>query len=285
MKKSENREIDLKKTFFHSEKPQEDYENLISKELLTKAEKIQHCNKKMMQINCLLFMLLISIIAIFMILLQEDSSKEVVFAVLIALFTLIIILVLNIFSNFKNEQYKSEYRKYLVNELHTDELLKVDEDKESASNNIGIDGNISSVNNTKKIENRDIIARMLNNHDEIREYFTISKRHAKSSYRFSILASIIGFFMIGIAMYEVIHGKSSNLTSIGVISGAISEFVAGLVLWIHNKSAMQLNYYYDSLHENEKFLAAINMADKLSEEKREEMYVEIIRKQIEIHNT
>lgn len=285
MKKSENREIDLKRTFLHSEKPQEDHENLILKELLTKVEKILHRIKKMMQINYLLFTLLISIVAIFMIFLQEDSCKEVIFVGLIVLFTLIIILALNMFSDLKNKQYKSEYRKYLVNELHTDELLRVDEDKESVSNNISINGNISSVNNIKKIENRDIIARMLNNHDEIREYFTISKKHAKSSYRFSILASIIGFFMIGIAMYEVFHENRADLTIIGVVSGAISEFVAGLVLWIHNKSAMQLNYYYDSLHENEKFLAAINMADKLSEEKREEMYIEIIRKQIEIHST
>ena len=56
-----------------------------------------------------------------------------------------------------------------------------------------------------------------------------------------------------------------------------------MVLWIHNKSALQLNYYYDALHENEKFLSAINMADKLSKEKKEEMYIEIIRKQIAFH--
>ena len=37
------------------------------------------------------------------------------------------------------------------------------------------------------------------------------------------------------------------------------------------------------IYENEKFLSAINMADKLSKEKKEEMYIEIIRKQIAFH--
>ena len=63
-------------------------------------------------------------------------------------------------------------------------------------------------------------------------------------------------------------------------SGSISELISGTVFWVHNKSALQLNHYYDALHENEKFLSAVNIADKLSPEKKEEVLIEIIHKQI-----
>ena len=43
---------------------------------------------------------------------------------------------------------------------------------------------------------------------------------------------------------------------------------------------MSLNHYYDALYENEKFLSAVSIADKLSAEKREEVLIEIIHKQI-----
>ena len=93
---------------------------------------------------------------------------------------------------------------------------------------------------------------------------------------------MIGIIVVIIAASGIVVFKSLGISIIAAISGAITEIISGIVLWIHNKSALQLNYYYDSLHENEKFLSAVNIADKLSEEKREEMYIEIIRKQIDI---
>lgn len=73
-----------------------------------------------------------------------------------------------------------------------------------------------------------------------------------------------------------------EVSIIAAVSGAITDIASVIVLGIHNKSALQLNYYYDALHENEKLLSAINMADKLNTDKREEIYMEIIRKQINI---
>lgn len=155
-----------------------------------------------------------------------------------------------------------EYRDFLIDEL--------DED-----NNID-----QTLNEETKKDKRDIIALMLKNNDEVNEYFKISKRHAKSSYRFSIISCIFGLIILGISIYFMIVVKEMKYAIIGMVSGAITEVISGTVLWIHNKSALQLNHYYDALHENEKFLSAINMADKLSDEKREQVYIEIIRKQI-----
>ena len=123
---------------------------------------------------------------------------------------------------------------------------------------------------------------MLKNHIEIKEYFRISKNQSKFSFYFSIISSVIGIIVVIIAASGMMVFKNLGISIIAAASGAITEIISGIVLWIHNKSALQLNYYYDSLHENEKFLSALNIADKLSEEKRENMYMEIIRKQIDI---
>lgn len=143
--------------------------------------------------------------------------------------------------------------------------------------------NIKSDNNKVSIrDKKDIIALMLKNNDEINEYFKISKKQAKLSFNFSIFACVLGFVMLGAAVYGIFGIENAQIAIIGTISGAITEVIAGTVLIIHNKSALQLNHYYDALHQNEKFLSAVNMADKLSNENREEMYIEIIRKQIEV---
>lgn len=208
------------------------------------------------------------------------SIYSIVFSLLIAIFIIITVIARLFIKFFYKFSYPdSDYRQFLIDELKLNqELIRANlesdrSDTEQLTEN--------KLNNDK----RDIIALMLNNNDEIREYFTISKQHAKTSYWLSVFASIIGLFMLCIAIYAILGTKDSGVAIVGITSGAVTELVAGVVLWIHNKSAMQLNYYYDALHENEKFLAAINMADKLDEETRKEMYIEIIRKQIEINRS
>lgn len=136
--------------------------------------------------------------------------------------------------------------------------------------------------NNKRNSNTDIFALMLKNNDEINEYFKISKRQAKVSFYFSIFACILGFIMLGVAVYGVFQIENIKIAIVGTVSGAITEVIAGTVLIIHNKSALQLNHYYDALHQDERFLSAVSMAQQLSDENREDMYMEIIRKQIEV---
>lgn len=134
----------------------------------------------------------------------------------------------------------------------------------------------------KSDSNTDIFALMLKNNDEINEYFKISKSQAKVSFYFSIFACILGFIMLGFAVYGVFQIENMQIAIVGTVSGAITEVIAGTVLIIHNKSALQLNHYYDALHQDERFLSAVSMAQQLSDENREDMYMEIIRKQIEV---
>lgn len=179
-----------------------------------------------------------------------------------------------------------EYREYWVKELerNNSDTDKADEGQNKNSNEkIGsADENSIDIviDEQRKAEKRDIIVLMLKNNDEINEYFKISKSQAKSSFWFSVISCIVGMGALAIGIYGIVILKDVSVSVISLISGSISELISGTVFWVHNKSALQLNHYYDALHENEKFLSAVNIADKLSAEKREEVLVEIIHKQI-----
>lgn len=138
----------------------------------------------------------------------------------------------------------------------------------------------SETNKENLNSQRDIQALMLKNYDEIREYYKISKSQSRWSFWLSTLACISGIIILGFTVYSVIILKKTDIAAIGVISGAITELIAGTIFWLHNKSALQLNHYYDALHENEKALLAINLTNTLSSEERENMCKEIIRTQI-----
>lgn len=130
---------------------------------------------------------------------------------------------------------------------------------------------------------KDVLELMFKNNKEISEYFEISKKQEKTSYIISVGCAIIGVAMLIVSIGAVFLNKRIETTIITAISGAMTELVSGIVLWIHNKSAMQLNFYYNSLHENEKFLSAIKMVDRIEDKnKKEQMYEEIIKAQIRV---
>lgn len=134
----------------------------------------------------------------------------------------------------------------------------------------------------KETHDEDAIYNMLKNNREIRAYFRITKQQEIASYIISIICAVLGVVILIYSVYAVFKNINIEVAAISVISGTITEIVSGIVLWIHNKSAMQLNYYYDALHENEKFLSAINLADKLEKKEKEQMYMEIIKAQIKV---
>lgn len=58
---------------------------------------------------------------------------------------------------------------------------------------------------------------------------------------------------------------------------------AGTVKVVYKSSLEQLNHYYKSLHENERFLSTVHLVSKLSPAKQDEMYAEIIKSSLEIN--
>jgi len=130
------------------------------------------------------------------------------------------------------------------------------------------------------VEEKDILELMIDNMGEIKEYFKISKDHAKSSFRLSVISCVIGFVILIASFIIYFVTKAIEPVIFTTISGAIVEIFAGTALLVHKSSINQLNHYYDALHNNERFLSIVNLVSKLKPEKIDELYIEIIHNEM-----
>lgn len=132
----------------------------------------------------------------------------------------------------------------------------------------------------------DVLELMTINMKEIKEYYVLSKNMARSSFRLSVSMCLLGFTLIAssiISVFIMDSGLGSAL--VPAIGGAIVEVVAGTTLIVYKQSLDQLNKYYEALHENERFLSVVNITDKISPEKKDDVYMEIIRSQLDQKDT
>lgn len=129
----------------------------------------------------------------------------------------------------------------------------------------------------------DILELMLANMKEIKDYYVLSKMQAKNSFGLAVTMCIMGFILMGISVAAAFF-NSGNLIStiVPAIGAAIVEIIAGTSLFVYRKSLDQLNRYYNSLHSNERFLSMVNIVSKVSGDKQDDVYIEIIRSQIDL---
>ncbi len=203
---------------------------------------------------------------------------------LIALLIFLIIYILTKTSlrEIENEKAEDVYE-YLKLKLLGKDSEIIDEDTKSygPENVIKVDNEtIPSPPSSYQDENTDIYVFMMKNQKETTEYFKISKSQAKQSHAISLIACITGVVLLSIAILILLISQRVDLAIIPALSGAITEVVSGTVLWVYNKSSSQLNHYYDALHENERFLSVVNLVNKLSQDKQDLIYTEIIRSQL-----
>ena len=110
-----------------------------------------------------------------------------------------------------------------------------------------------------------------------KDYFRISKLHANASFTISVFACFVGLGLLTTAAVFAIREQDFRVGIMPAIGGAVANFIAATVFWVHNKSAQQLNRYYDSLHEIEVFLSSVKVIEKISTpEKKDEAYAKIL---------
>lgn len=122
----------------------------------------------------------------------------------------------------------------------------------------------------------DILALMLKNVSELREYYVISKRQANRTFTSTLIVCFAGF-IIFIAGIVVNYMTQQNIIVYTTIAGSVVEIISGLFFWLYSKSMTQFNFYHERLGSTEKYLTAIQLVEKLSPEKRDAVYEDIIK--------
>ncbi|MGV0847393.1 TRADD-N-associated membrane domain-containing protein [Empedobacter falsenii] len=122
---------------------------------------------------------------------------------------------------------------------------------------------------------------MYKNVAELREYYVINKQQARNSYSASLFMCFLGFILFSSGVAYSVYDPSNNIIQYSTFGGVIIELIAGLFFWLYSKSIKQINLFHSSLQNTEKFLTAIQLVEKISEDKRDETYSNIINKIIE----
>ena len=123
-------------------------------------------------------------------------------------------------------------------------------------------------------DNDDILGLMALNLRELKEFYTLTKKQAIRSFSLSVGMCILGFLLIMFATIIAVLWKENQIALVTGIGGAIVEVIAGTALFVYKKSLEQLNFYYLSLHDNERFMSLINISSKTN--KKDELYAEIV---------
>lgn len=128
----------------------------------------------------------------------------------------------------------------------------------------------------QKPKDYDVFKLLYKNVTETTQYYIISKRQASKSFALAVISCILGV-VIYICGFLVVSFFDKNIIIFTTISGTVVEIITGLSFWIYNKCTKQLNEYHKRLSSTEKYLTSIQMADKMSENGREEMYKWLIQ--------
>lgn len=140
-----------------------------------------------------------------------------------------------------------------------------------------------NVENQTDYNTSDILELMSLNMREIKEYYILSKTMAKRSFNLSIVMCILGFFTISSSIVGIFLKDINFMEAlVPVIGGSIVEVIAGTSFVVYKKSLEQLNQYFESLHNNERFLSVVSLVSKLTESKKDDVYINIINNQLEI---
>lgn len=103
--------------------------------------------------------------------------------------------------------------------------------------------------------------------NQLTEYYTINLSQARSSYRWSIAAIIVGVITLlsGIWFFYFGNNPNINLAIISGISGTIIEFIGASNIYIYNKSLKQLNIYFRELIAIQDTMLAIELCEKIED--------------------
>jgi len=115
--------------------------------------------------------------------------------------------------------------------------------------------------------------------NQLTEYYTINLSQARSSYRWSIAAIIVGIITLlaGIWFFYFNANPNINLAIISGVSGVIIEFIGASNIYIYNKSLKQLNLYFRELINIQDTMLAIELSEKIdNNEKKIEIKEKII---------
>ncbi len=131
----------------------------------------------------------------------------------------------------------------------------------------------------------DVLNHRTLNLEQINHFYIWTQQQARKSFNWVRVMCIVGAIIIASPIVIYIFGVAIPSTAAVAIAvtGAIVELIAGVVLIVYKNSMSQLDYYHKALHEDQRFLSNVALAEKFTDEAdKNEMFKEIIRGEIKM---
>ncbi len=139
---------------------------------------------------------------------------------------------------------------------------------------MGVDPDESTRSNSQKVG---VMERMTIKLEDIKEYYVWSQKQAKYSFWVAIALCFVGIVLLVTAiLLPTLFGQGITPAIISATGGAVTELLAGTVLFVYKSSLSQLNHYHRALHEDERFLSSVSLVDKLSTVAKQDAMLEKI---------
>ncbi len=115
------------------------------------------------------------------------------------------------------------------------------------------------------------------NLSQLNEYYTINKSQSKHAYEFSLFMIFVGFVLIVSAVILGFAVPSQiSVTLIAGIAGLLSEFIGATALNLYKESNKHVNEFLERLTYLQKVMLAIELVDRISDDKKEDQFSNII---------
>lgn len=113
----------------------------------------------------------------------------------------------------------------------------------------------------------DITDNILLNLNQINEYYTINKSQARSSFRSSVFAIIVGLLTIvgGVWIFYLQPESNVQLATVSTVGGVLAEFIGAAYFVLYNKTMDQANHLHDRLVKMQDTMLAISLCDRLED--------------------
>lgn len=94
-------------------------------------------------------------------------------------------------------------------------------------------------------------------------FYDLSLSQARRSFRWALIASVVGFLFLLAAIVFLINEQSPNLATASLIGGAMIEFIAGVNFVLYGKTLSQLTLFQGRLENTQRFLLANSLCESL----------------------
>lgn len=143
-------------------------------------------------------------------------------------------------------------------------------------NQIIVDGAAAELSETRADDVQGIASAQLK---ILASYYDEALNQAKASFRSAVMASVVGFFFFLVALILVLDSQPKNRdrTLVPLISGAITEVVAGLNFYLYGQATKQLAAFQRSLDQTQRYLLANSICESVEGDDKNTARIELVK--------